>query len=233
MNGDDVLKALNALFNDGIIRMGSYETSDRLTKHILKPGTDLTLRDEYVPNDSGKLDAIKNIPGLMEDMSLGVAYNDYLDFMNSAFLQKATNFVHDKFCLEGLSVKAGNSEEVFRIYGDDSMFKANAGPGLLHSGTTAHMSWNAILDIAMTGRAAVTAPQILARLPVSVRLDDKSIVPLKTWHHGELQSKLESGIFDSMSEAGLTVIKNKGVGLKPGGLGKITAHGRQSGHEVF
>lgn len=42
-----------------------------------------------------------------------------------------------------------------------------------------------------------------------------------------------NGIFDSMSDFGMTVIKNKGVGLKPGGIGKITASARPGGHEVF
>jgi hypothetical protein len=231
--GDDrLMAALNALFSDGIIRMGSYGTKDRITQHVLKSGTDLVLRDEYVPSNSQKVRDLDSDPDLMEDMALGVAYNDYLEFMNSAFLQKATNFVHDKFCLEGLVVKAGNNDEVFRIYGDDSMFKANAGPGLLHSGTTAHMSRNAITDIAW-GRPTPAARTILDRLPASVQLDDSSIVPLETWHHGELLTKLENGIFDSMSNAGMTQIKNKGVGLKPTGIGKITGNDRPGGHEVF
>ena len=191
------------------------------------------LRDEYVPSNSQKVRDLDSDPDLMEDMALGVAYNDYLEFMNSAFLQKATNFVHDKFCLEGLVVKAGNNDEVFRIYGDDSMFKANAGPGLLHSGTTSHMSRDSILEIAATGAAANTADQILQRLPRKVEIDNGTYVGLDTWHHGELLTKLEGGIFERMSTIGKTQIVNKGVGLKPGGIGKITAGNRPAGHEVF
>jgi hypothetical protein len=233
MDEDSLCKALSALFGDGIIRMGSYNTKDRITKHTLKPGTDLTLRDEFVPSSQGKLDRATADPAVFEDMAMGLAYNDYLEFMNDAFLQKATNFVHDKFCLEGLTVKAGNNEELFRIYGDDSMFKKNAGPGLLHSGTTSHLSRNSILQVATTGKADATAQQIFGRLPAEVRLDDKSVVPLETWHHGELLTKLEGGIFESMSEGAKTTVLNKGVGLKPTGLGKITAGARPAGHEVF
>jgi hypothetical protein len=233
MDEDSLIKALNALFNDGIVRMGKYDTNDRVTKHTLKPSTDLTLRDEYVPSSKRKLDDATADPAVYQDMTMGIAYNDYLEFMNDAFLQKATNFVHDKFCLEGLTVKAGNSEELFRIYGDDSMFKKNAGPGLLHSGTTSHLSRNSITQIARTGKADVTAEQIRERLPAEVRLDDKSVVPLETWHRGELLTKLEGGIFESMSEGAKTTILNKGIGLKPTGLGKITAGARPAGHEVF
>ena len=225
--------AVNLLFSDGIIRLGSYGTGDRQKDHALKSGTDLTLRDEYVPKNQNNMRAVKGSKATMTGMAMGVAYNDYLEFMNSAFLQKATNFVHDKFCLEGLQVKAGDSTDVFRIYGDDSMFKVNAGPGLLHSGTTSHMSRDSILSIAATGAAAQTANQILDRLPREVELDDNTYVGLDVWHHGELLTKLEGGIFDAMSTFGKTQIMNKGVGLKPGGIGTITAGDRPGGHEVF
>jgi hypothetical protein len=233
MSAQAAQAALQVLFDDGIVRMGSYSTSDWQKAHALKPGLDLTLREEYVPKNADNMRAVKGSAPTMTGMAMGVAYNDYLEFMNSAFLQKATNFVHDKFCLEGLQVKAGDSTDVFRIYGDDSMFKVNAGPGLMHSGTTSHMSRDSILSIAATGAAPQTANQILDRLPREVQLDDNTYVGLDVWHHGELLTKLEGGIFDAMSTAGKVQIMNKGVGLKPGGIGTITAGDRPGGHEVF
>lgn len=65
--------ALSALFDDGIIRMGSYETSDRGKKHTVRPSTDLTLRDEYVPSSPNKLDTATASAAAFSDMTMGVA----------------------------------------------------------------------------------------------------------------------------------------------------------------
>jgi hypothetical protein len=230
--------AVNLLFDDGIIRKESYKAADVTKQHQLKNSDKLTLRDEYVPSSKAKFNQAKADPALFEDMTLGVAYNDYLDFMNSSFLQKATNFIHDKYCLEGLDVKAGDNASVFHIYGDDSMFKQGASEGLKHSGETAHRSRNAILSIADTGTAVDTTQTILKRLPAKVQLDSGTLVGLDVWHSGELRTKLESTIFESMSDASNAFVNKLVVGAKPGlkgtgVLGTISKDARPSGHEVF
>ena len=115
--------ALEALWQAGVVHLNDYGTGDLLTDHELDPSDKLTLREDYVPSSKSKLDTALANPGGYADLALGVTYNDYLEFMNSAFIQKATNFVHDHFCVNGLDVETGDGWPVFRIYGDDNMFK--------------------------------------------------------------------------------------------------------------
>ncbi|MET0578914.1 MAG: DUF4157 domain-containing protein, partial [Ilumatobacteraceae bacterium] len=156
LNEQQVWAALDHLFKDGIVRKESYKASDLTKQHELGNSDKLTIRDEYVPSGRASLDRITSKPGAMEDMALGVAYNDYLEFMNSSFLQKATNFLHDHWCKNGLEVQGDDGAPVFKVYGDDSMFKQGASMGLKHSGETAHMSRDSIIEIADTGHEPPT-----------------------------------------------------------------------------
>src|SRR5690606_35770972 len=92
------------------------------------------------------------------------------------FLQKATNALHNYFCRKGLEV-AADAGPVFKVYGDDNMFKSGASAGLKHSGETAKMSKDAITDILATGNTAHTQAGILARLPSRVKLPAYSADP--------------------------------------------------------
>jgi hypothetical protein len=233
IGGPATLAAINALFRDGIVRKDDYSTDDRVPgyRHTLEASTKLTLRDEYVPSGLTKLASITAGPGAAaaySDMALGVAYNDYLEFMNSSFLQKSTNFIHNEFCENGLEVSTGAHDPVFTVYGDDNMFNANAGEGLMHSGETAHMSRNSIVQIADTGATVTTKAAILDRLPAFVQVAGNN-APLDQWGD-DLGGQLDN-LFDKMSNVGEVFINKTVVGVK-GSLGKVS-NDRPSGHEVF
>jgi hypothetical protein len=175
----------------------------------------------------------------MEDMALGVAYNDYLEFMNSSFLQKATNFLHDEWCKKGLDVQGDDGAPVFKIYGDNAMFKQGASMGLRHSGETSHMSRDSIIEMADTGQepAGKTTQDILRRLPSKVQVYTGQLVPLQDWRSDRLDEWLGRSIFDKMSDVSNVFINKLVVGAKPslqgfGVLGTITQD-RPGGHEVF
>jgi hypothetical protein len=229
--------ATGALFDDGIIRKESYKPSDWTKQQQLKPGDKMTLRDEYVPSGTASLARATASQGAFENMTLGVAYNDYLDFMNSSFLQKATNFLHNQWCEEGLEVQGDDGAPVFRVYGDDNMFKQGAAKGLRHSGETAHRSRDAIISIADTGAAADTTQDILRRLPSKVETSPGNVVGLDVWRSDKLLDGVTS-LFEAMSDAGNVFINKLIVGAKPGTkgvglLGKISKDDRPGGHDIF
>jgi hypothetical protein len=230
--------AVNRLFSDGIVRKDSYKADDRTHKHEVKDTDKLTLREEYVPKNKANLQKMST-PGAAESMALGVAYNDYLEFMNSSFLQKATNFLHDHWCKKGLDVQGDDGAPVFKVYGDDSMFKQGASMGLQHSGETAHMSRDSIREMADTGKepAGKTTQDILKRLPSKVQVYTGAVVPLEDWRSDKLNDWLGRSIFDKMSNASNVFINKLVVGAKPslqgfGVLGTVTQD-RPGGHELF
>lgn len=176
-NGDRVRagNALLKLLQDGVVRSNDYKTSDLAHYKSLQAGQlnprnseSFLLREEYA------VDSVANLPatgGDSQRKGQGVAFEDYKYFIKSTFLQKATNALHNYFCLNGLEV-AGDAGPVFKVYGDDNMFKAGAAPGLKHSSETAKMSKQAITDIIAGGVSAHTQASILARLPSKVKLAD-------------------------------------------------------------
>jgi hypothetical protein len=236
LSDEETRASINALWNDGIIRIAAYDTGDRQASHKLKPTEKLTLRDAYVPSSKEKLDAVTKPgkEGAYEDMALGVAYNDYLEFMNSSFLQKSTNFVHDHFCLNGLDVLSGDGTPAFKIYGDDSMFKKNSSKGLAHSGETAHRSRDAIISISETGDAADSMQDILKRLPEKVVLAGGASVGLDEWQTGALRTQCETSLFPEMSNFGKNQTFNKiAPGALSSSLGKISKDPAPHGNDVF
>jgi hypothetical protein len=237
LSASKVDAALEQLYLAGVVHLTKYSASDPQHEHDLQPSDKLSLRDDYVPSSEDKLTQALQTPGKQgyADLALGVAYNDYLEFMNSAFLQKATNFLHDHYCKNGLDVKTGDGWPVFKVYGDDHMFRKNASMGLAHSGMTAHMSRNSIMQVIQNGveDAGHSTQDILKRLPEKVQLDDASVVSLADWHKGELRSKCEKSIFPSMSNAGKNQVFNKlapGIG---GSLGQITKDKPPHGNDIF
>ena len=243
-NAKATAAALNKLWQGGIIRKDSYDTSDNLVDQNVNLDDKLTLREEYVPANRQSLDASKGGDAgskrIFDDKMLGVAYNDYLDFMNSSFLQKATNFLHDQWCKRGLEVQGDDGAEVFRVYGDDNMFKSGAAKGLRHSGETAHMSRDSVIKAAETGVVPPThsTQAILARLPSQVKIGDGSMVRLEHWRSDKLMDALGTSIFEKMSDVSNVFVNKLVVGAKPGTdgaglLGTISKDARPSGHEVF
>jgi hypothetical protein len=164
-------------------------------------------------------------------MALATTYNEYLAFMNSSFLQKATNFLHDFYCKEGLKVYAGEGDEVFKVYGDNNMLQKESSKGLKHSAETAKQSRNAVLEFATEGKVTNSTQNILARVPERVQLGNAP-VKLDDWHTGALRTQCEKTIFPDMSSIGFTQLSNK---LAPGvsaNLGTISANPPHAG-EAF
>ena len=108
------------------------------------------LREDYVPKDMDRFNealakskGTKDQPGddsAYQKMAAAVTYGDYFEFMQSGFIQKSTNALHDTFCMGGLKVSSKANGEVFKVYGDDRMFNAGSAPGVKHSAETANKS---------------------------------------------------------------------------------------------
>jgi len=176
-------------------------------------------------------------------MAASVTYGDYFEFMNSAFIQKATNALHDTFCQGGLTVISGDGSKTFKVYGDDAMFNAGSAAGVKESAITSNMSRDAILNITKTGNdAGNTTQAILTRLPDTVKVDvkdDKGKVTgtadtkLEDWHNPDRGPSLRafcfSDVFPSMS---WSLLQKLGPGAMST-LGEISRDMRVHGSEAF
>jgi hypothetical protein len=176
------------------------------------------LRSEYIPRDLEHFKAAQVASQEGDDtqyqrMAAAVTYGDYFEFMNSSFLQKSTNALHDTFCSGGLNVLSGDGRQVFKVYGDDAMFNEGSAAGVKDSATTANMSRDAILNLIKTGGdGGFSTESILRRLPDTVRVDikdDKGKVigtadtTIKDWHNPQngpsLKQHCFKEVFPSMS----------------------------------
>lgn len=170
------------------------------------------LRDELKPKKGSQ--AVPKTEAELQGEFQGVVYSDYLEFIQSAFLQKSTNALHDTFCKNGLTVYDNNDTEIGRVYGDDNMFAKNSSAGVAYSGETSQMSRDAIVNILNTGNdGGNTQKAIIDRFPRKVRADvyddeGKVLVQgapmsIEAWHNeknrGGLKGEAFKWIFPSMS----------------------------------
>ena len=235
-------KALKNLILDGVVRTdesvetrGSYmaagDAGMATARFTRFNETKFILRDDYVPNAKNKakfeaaLAASKGqaatadqpaVPGndsAYQTMAKSVTYGDYFEFMNSGFIQKATNALHDSYCQGGLDVLSGDGAQVFKVYGDDAMFKSGSAKGVEHSAMTANMSRDSITSIINTGNdGGKTTSAIVGRLPAQVQYQVKSedgetltrvTQDIAAWHNstdrGALRDKCMTDVFPAMS----------------------------------
>jgi hypothetical protein len=234
LKNDDLLEsALKKLMVDGVVRvnaenrtLGRYQglgyagVANRHFGNLRE--AEFILREDYIPRNKEKFEeALALSKGSDEQapddskyqrMAAAVTYGDYLEFMNSGFIQKATNALHDTFCASGLTVIAGEGGEAFKVYGDDAMFSQESAKGVKHSGETSNLSRDAIMNLINTGDdGGKSAASIVARLPDKVRYQVKaegSTVKtveddLETWHNstkkGALQDRCNTEVFPGMS----------------------------------
>jgi hypothetical protein len=177
----------------------------------------------------------------------GITYRDYLEFIQSAFLQKSTNALHDTFCKNGLTVYDNGDHEIGRVYGDDNMFNHNSSVGVAYSGETSQMSRDAILSIANTGGdGGKSEKSIVDRFPTKVRADiyddDGKVttpgvaMPIEAWHNeknrGGLQGEANKWIFKSMNW-GLTQKLAPGAKGAMGDLGTFFKAAKPPKHVPF
>jgi hypothetical protein len=174
-------------------------------------------------------------------MAAAVTYGDYLEFMNSGFIQKATNALHDTFCSGGLKVMSGEGGEVFKVYGDDAMFSQESARGVKHSGETSHMSRDAIWSLITDGHdGGNTAAAIMARLPdrvqYEVKADNNTVKTveddLATWHNsndkGALHDKCDTEVFPAMSWSLMQKFIPGVIGSDLGVISRDKAHGSEA-----
>jgi hypothetical protein len=197
------LKAtLNKLLQDGIIHL-DYDTKQagQLLRGEIKLSRamsledfselEFTLRAEYVPTDKEGFKSAQDEESddSYQRMAAMVTYRDYFEFMNHGYLQKSTNALHNKFCLDGLEITSGDGTlSNARVYGDDAMFNKGSSPGVKHSAETAHMSRDAIRNIISTGDdKGITTAKILNRLP-----DKVEGVDIAVWHNPARQGTLKA-----------------------------------------
>lgn len=165
------------------------------------------LRDELKPKKGS--DAPTKTEAERQEDYMAVTYNDYLEFIQSAFLQKSTNALHDTFCKGGLTVYDRTGTEIGKVYGDTNMFNANSAVGVAHSGATSQMSRDAILSIMDTGGdKGNTVQAIVDRFPTQVRADvydSKGQVksagvkmPIEDWHNSNYEGSLKTQAFEKL-----------------------------------
>jgi hypothetical protein len=226
---DSLKLALKSLISDGIVYLDF--SADKTGKKVLSgenvfnvnasqksfESFKFALRPQYVPKDIHKLTSAMKKSSTGDDseyqkMASAITYQDYMAFMNNAYVQKSTNALHDAFCKDGLEVRSNNDQgtELFRAYGDDSMFNQGSAKGLKHSGDTAKMSRDSIRNYISTGKDEVnTTASILDRLPAWVQTpkfkDGKgggTVMSIEAWHdpskYDNLKSYCESNIFPGM-----------------------------------
>lgn len=193
--------ALSQLFYDGVVRLDKYDTAQRGKDEIKAPlNTKVVIRDAFVPTDKQKFDEALQDPQKYQDMVKAVNYQEYQEFMRSSFIQKSTNALHDYFCKEGLDVYSGDSNRVFKVYGDNAMLQKGSSQGVKHSAQTSRMSVESIDDIITNGATNKTTANIFQRFPEGVKLSNGALLSLSDWHNqGTLKKFCDDQIFPGMS----------------------------------
>ena len=231
----DLLNA-NILYNvSGVTSLSESrsDAGDRLAKRSSSSMGTFTLRKEWIVSatggNEGRFNAATTAPKMAgganpeyEKMAQASLYKDYVKFMRDAYLQKATNALHDEFCKNGLWVASATNQPMFKIYGDNAMLDSNSAAGVRHSAVTANMSRDSILGMAQTGQepAMMTTTDILNRLPNAVLPPSGGLaLTLDQWHNGgSLEAWAGPNVFAKMNAAINAVAGNIGGGS----LGKIT-----------
>jgi hypothetical protein len=199
--------------------------------------TKFVLRDAYVPSDAALAKFPARKPGARaakgdddtdyQKMAMAVTYGDFVEFMSSSFIQKATNALHDAFCQGGLSVMTKAGDPVFTVYGDDNMFNKTSSQGVAESGKTANMSRDAILGMINRGDEGVNTTQaILDRLPNRVEFlvnKVKTESSLEDWHNPAKGPGLKDICMNKIFPGMAWNPKQKLVPGAAAGLGTITA----------
>ncbi|MDQ6720271.1 MAG: hypothetical protein M3003_05680 [Candidatus Dormibacteraeota bacterium] len=105
------------------------------------------------------------------------AYENYLAFLNSAAVQKASGSVHDEFNEKGLEVVSGTGQ-AFKLYGDAHMLESSAGSE--HASNAARASQAHIAELIATGTSSHSTQGIAASFPNKVRWQGEDL-SLENW----------------------------------------------------
>jgi hypothetical protein len=172
---------LRELLKDGLVYDTSFSTSQRAeamrgAQEIGKQS--FALDEAYVPKTSGSkakvADKDRGGSGTSgpsgpsyDDRAMKTTYADFHVFLNHAYLQLATNVLHDHFCQKGIWVESDDGTTRFKIYGDNAMLKTSSSEGVKFSAMTANMSRDAIYEAAehSAPKPANATAEIAKRIP--------------------------------------------------------------------
>ena len=111
---------------------------------------------------------------------------------------------------------------VFKVHGDDSMFKKDSSKGLMHSGENAHWSRNSIMATIATGSPDHSTADIVERFPERVKVGKSKTLGLAEWHEGPLRSLATTDLFPAHERLRQGADVEQDRSRLAGGLGKIT-----------
>ncbi len=179
-----------------VIHYANYSVTD-LAKGVGKIGTKgrlghkkFVLRAEFVPKhrlqfNRARKAAERGDMAAYQKMAKVTAKSDYSNFLNNAYLQIATNVLHDDFCKNGLVVRPEAGPESFKVYGDNAMLQSESAKGVVWSAKTARASRDSIYETINNGEpgAGHSTADIAARLPTKVTpAKGGDELSLEEWH---------------------------------------------------
>lgn len=165
-----------------------------------------------------------------------MSFEQYRLWLNDFWLQKITNTLHDKYCVQGLSVASPDNPDIFKIYGDSNMMRSSEGAA--YTAATSQMSRGAINALVENKRQALSAAEaggpvqkpthvpsiedIVARFPNRVIDDDGTPMSLETWATGDpMRKKIAAvvasftGDFITGAVRAVSTVKQVSKGLGP------------------
>jgi hypothetical protein len=183
--------------------------------------------------------------GRREEMSASginpdsMTFAQYRGFLNDLWLQKITNTLHDKYCVNGLSVASPDNPTIFKIYGDSNMMRSSE--GATYTAATSQMSRNAINALVNNKREELSAAEaggparqplpvasvedIIARFPNRVVDDDGTEMPLVQWATGAPMRKKVGDIVNALTGDFVTGFLRGVSAFKPVSAGLDASHG--------
>jgi hypothetical protein len=152
-----------------------------------------------------------------------IGYEDYNEFLNSSYLQLASNDIHDWLNENGLRVGNGAGQS-FIVGGDGSLLREDAG-AIEVAAQADQLADQAISEIVTTGKTGISQEEIFKLFPTEVYVQFKEgekakPVPLDQWHDGQLREICETLIFPEMV-GNLNYKLVRAVGPKMVGKGRV------------
>ena len=152
-----------------------------------------------------------------------VTFAQYRYWLNDLWLQKITNTLHDKFCVEGLTVSSPAHPILFKIYGDGHMLGSKLGTE--ETALASRMSHDAI-NAEVTNKRHALLPGHQDRIPVHSEaaimshfpdhvLVARTPIPLRDWATGQHMRKL----IRKLVQGAMSVSEGKVTGLARAGSG--------------
>lgn len=141
-----------------------------------------------------------------------MSFEQFRAWLNDFWIQKITNTLHDKYCVNGLDVSSPDQRNLFKIYGDSNMMRS--GEGAAYTAETSMLSREAINTLIKNKRTRLTPPvpgqpvipprpvtsteKILSRFPDKVS-DGGVEMSLEDWATGAPMRRQIAEVVDALS----------------------------------